>query len=102
MLTSSMTRTLTLRHRCSSALALSPGRIFGLIISWTRMPAALCSVRAFHWVVEMFLACAFEEATTNMEGDSAVSFGQMYSTALNTKFCTTWVLPVPPAPRRSM
>ena len=79
----SMTNTFTLHRRCSRALALSPGLIFGVIISWAHMPAALCSVRAFQWVVEMFLACALEEATTNMEGDRAVSFGQIYSTALN-------------------
>eukprot|EP00959_Pyramimonas_sp_CCMP1952_P039017 817207-Pyramimonas_sp.AAC.1 len=69
-------RTPTFPHRSSRAFALSPGRIFEFTISWMRMPAALCRVRACHSAAEMFFACAFDEATTKIDGESGVSLGQ--------------------------
>ena len=65
-----MTSTLAFRHNRSNVATLSPGRISALIICWTRIQAALWSVRAFHSAVDMFFASALEDATTSMEGES--------------------------------
>ena len=76
-------------------------RILGLASCCTRMPEALCKVRALTSTVDMFFACAFEEATTIKAGCSGLDGGHMKLTALETGFCTTWVFPEPPCPSKS-
>ena len=66
------------------------------------MPQALWRVRAFTSVVEMFFACALEEATTINVGSAADAGGQMKPTATNTRRCTTCVFPDPPCPNKKM
>eukprot|EP00974_Lingulodinium_polyedra_P082132 7951879-Lingulodinium_polyedra.AAC.1 len=48
----------------------------------------------------MALAWALEAAHTKSVGSARDSAGQMRSTALKTRFCTTCVFPEPPCPRR--
>ena len=62
------------------------------------MAAALWMVLALTSLVDIFFACAFEDATTMSDFCARPADGQMYSTAANTSFCTTCVLPEPPCP----
>ena len=96
MLTSSMIRHRTAAHSFVRTSSLFPGRILWLDSSWTRMAEAECRVRAFTDPVEIPLACALDAAHTMRVGSARDVDGQMSSTALKTRFCTTCVFPEPP------
>lgn len=78
-----------------------PGRIFGFSSFCSRIQHALCIVRALTVSVEMFFACAFDEAITCIVSSSGDEGGQMKTVTSKTSFYITWVLPDLLCPRRS-
>ena len=93
-----MTRTRAWSQNFVRLACLFPGRMRSLVSFCTRMPLALWMVRPLTVCVDIFFACALEDATTISVGSALDTGGQINSTAGKTSFCTTCVFPDPPWP----